>query len=98
MLERGVKARLVRPFPPNSSKQALKWYRDLMKKGFRVKQSERAQFSFDVFDRKEVVLWLNDRPNLPPSEVAWVHHPPLARLLLAYFEEVWSQASPLSLR
>lgn len=93
MLERGVKARLVRPFPQNSPKQQLKWYNDLMRKGFQVRQSAHAQFSFDVFDRREVVLWLNDRPNLPPSEVAWVHHPPLAKLLLTHFEEVWSHAS-----
>ncbi len=94
MLGRGVKARLVRPFPPNAPKQTLKWYEELMRKGFQFKQSEHTPFSFDVFDGKEVVLWLNDRPNLPPSEVAWIHHPPLARVLLAYFEEIWSRATP----
>jgi hypothetical protein len=98
MLERGVRARLVRPFPPNSPKQPLEWYKQLMRKGFQFKQSTSAQFSFDVFDRKEVVLWLNDRPNLPPSEVAWIHHPPLARMLLSRFEEVWAHGSPLDFR
>ena len=56
MLERGVKARLVRPFPPNSSNQTLQWYKELIKKGFQLKQSALVPFSFDVFDRKEVVL------------------------------------------
>jgi sugar-specific transcriptional regulator TrmB len=94
MLERGVKARLVRPFPPNIPKQPLGWYRELMREGFRFRESDDAPFSFDIFDKKEVVLWLNDRPNLPPSEVAWIHHPPLARVLLKSFEEIWSHSTP----
>lgn len=94
MLDRGVKARLVRPFPLDASKQVLKWYVELVRKGFKFRQYEHASFSFDVFDGKEVVLWLNDRPSLPPSEVGWMHHPPLARLLRSYFEEIWADAIP----
>lgn len=98
MLERGVKARLMRPFPSTTPQQQLRWYKELMKKGFEFRHSKHAHFSFDIFDRKEVVLWLNDRPNLPPSEVAWIHHPPLARMLLTYFEEAWSRANPPQLK
>lgn len=93
MLERGVRARLVRPFPASMTKQQAKWYHDLAKKGFEFRHSEQATFSFDIFDRKEVVLWLNDRPHQPPSEVAWIHHPPLGKILASYFQEIWSKAS-----
>jgi sugar-specific transcriptional regulator TrmB len=95
MLERGVKARLVRPFPPNMPKQPLEWYMDLMRKGFEFGQSKVVQFSFDIFDGREIVLWLNDRPSLPPSEIAWIHHPPLARILQTYFEGIWSRATQI---
>ena len=92
MLKRGVKMRLVRPFAHVNSRE-FKWYKELMRLGFKFRESEHAPFSFDIFDNKEVVLWLNDRPSQPPSEVAWIHHSPLAAILRSYFEGVWSSAN-----
>ncbi|HEY6282985.1 MAG TPA: helix-turn-helix domain-containing protein [Nitrososphaerales archaeon] len=94
MLQRGVRLRLIRPFP-SISKSYAEWYLRLIRRGFEVRSSVRVDFSFDVSDGKDALLWLNDRSDRPPSDLLWLRRTPLAPLLAAHFETLWAEAKPV---
>jgi sugar-specific transcriptional regulator TrmB len=97
MLQKGIKLRLIRPFPL-MRRLYVGWYLRLISKGFEIRSSTQVDFSFDVSDCKEVLIWLNDRTDCPATEVLWLHRTPLARLLAAHFEKLWVNAEPVKNR
>lgn len=94
MLHKGIKLRLIRPFPP-MRRLYVGWYLRLISKGFEIRSSTQVDFSFDVSDHKDAVVWLNDRTDRPATEVLWLRGTPLAGLLAAHFERLWENADPV---
>lgn len=94
MLERGIKMKLIRPFPAEIRRRHIDWYLRLMRKGFEIRSSEDIEFSFDISDATSSIIWLNDRADHPPTEAVWFQHVPLARILRENFEMLWRSATP----
>jgi sugar-specific transcriptional regulator TrmB len=95
MLERGVRLRLIRPFPPSMRKRTVEWYVRLIEKGFEIRSSKEVEFSFDVSDQSKAVVWLNESAERPATKLLWLEHAHLARLLSAHFEQLWENAEPV---
>jgi len=98
MLEAGTKMKLIRPFPGAARRRHMDWYHRLIRKGYEIKSSDAAEFSFDVSDSKRAVIWLNERADHPPTEAVWLQHAPLARTLRENFEKLWRRAKPVEIK
>ena len=95
MLKRGVKARLVRPFPSTMVARHRSSYRELLRQGFQIRDLRHPDISFDVFDRREVLLWLDEDNRGGAGGVTWIRHAGLARVMELHFETVWASAPPV---
>jgi sugar-specific transcriptional regulator TrmB len=97
MLERGVKFRLIRPFPSSMRRRHAEWYSQLVEAGAELRMSDRVEFAFDVSDSRNAVIWLNETSARPPSEAVWLRHQPMATLLKRHFEEMWRKSNPVDM-
>jgi sugar-specific transcriptional regulator TrmB len=95
MLRKGVKMKLIRPFFRSMQRRHVEWYLRLIKRGFEIRSLENVEFSFDVSDATSAVIWLNERPDHPPTEAVWLQHAPMARILTEHFEKLWVSATPV---
>lgn len=98
MLQRGIRMKLIRPFPSNMRRIHVDWYLRLIKRGFDIRSSGDVEFSFDVSDATNAVVWLNERADHPPTEAVWLRHVPMSRLLREHFEKLWRSATPVENR
>jgi hypothetical protein len=94
MLKRGIEARLIRTFPPNMPAHQKELYRDLQKEGFQIRVLKTPEISFDVFDHRDVLLWLDEGTGRAASGITWIRHASLAKVLETYFDTVWESALP----
>jgi sugar-specific transcriptional regulator TrmB len=95
MLRLGIKMKLLRPFPGDMRRSQVGWYLRLIKRGFEIRSSKEVEFSFDVSDSTNAVVWLNERVDHPPTEAVWFRHAPLARMLREHFQKLWRSATPV---
>jgi sugar-specific transcriptional regulator TrmB len=98
MLQLGVKMKLIRPFQRDMRKRHVDWYLRLIERGFEIRSSEDVDFSFDVSDATNAVIWLNERADHLPTEAVWLRHAPMARLLRERFENLWQSATQVESR
>lgn len=97
MLGRGIRFRLIRPFPLSMRRRHAEWYSRLVEAGAELRTSDKVEFAFDVSDTRNAVVWLNETSARPPTEAVWLRHQPMAALLKDHFEETWRKANQVNL-
>jgi sugar-specific transcriptional regulator TrmB len=99
-LKNGKSVRVVRQVTELWTEEELERYEEVIKSGSQVRylDIEEIPLRFAVFDGKDVILVFPSEAESPTTqtiEALWLRIPPLAKILLTCFEELWKKGKPM---